>query len=145
MKNLALLITFALGILLISCEKNDEIYYPPTGSHGPNLLVKSATSSVTAGETFSVRADLSKQSKLKLVLTDISNYTGPSANAPKWLISGENNWTVSSFDSYVQEIEATKRVTKADLAIQFLNSPGSVRIEFYENSTQITKSIIVNW
>ena len=145
MKTRSILLAFLFGLGLTSCEKNNEIYYPPNGLHGPNLLVKNANSALTPNSNYSMRADLNPQSKLKVIFTNTSTYTGPVANAPKWVISGENDWTVSSYVSHVQEFSATRRATKADLAIKFLNSPGTAKIEFYENSNQVTKTIMVTW
>lgn len=140
-----ILIVFTLGLFLFSCEKNNEIYYPPQGLHGPNLLIKTANSALTPESNYSMRADLNKQSKLKVVITNTSNYTGPTATAPKWIVSGENEWTVGSYISHTQDFTANRRVTKADLAIKFINSPGTAKIEFYENSNSVTKTILVSW
>lgn len=138
-------LAFIVGFFLISCEKNNEIFYPPSGLHGPNLLVKGASSSLTPNENLSMRADLNKQSRLKIIISNTSNYTGPAANAPIWVTSGENNWNLSSYQSHLQEFTTTRRADRADLAIKFINSPGSARIDFYENSNQITKTIMVSW
>jgi hypothetical protein len=145
MKMRFFLFAFLFGMGFVSCEKNNEIYFPPNGLHGPNLLVKGASSVLTADENYSMRADLSPQSKLKVIFTNTSTYTGPVANAPKWIISGENDWNVSSYVSHVQEFSATRKATKADLAIKFVNSPGTAKIEFYENSNDVTKTIMVTW
>ena len=139
------LLSLGLFLVLVSCEKNNEIYYPPQGLHGPNLLTKGATAVLATEENYSMRADLSPQSKLKIVFTNTTNYTGPAANAPKWIISGENDWNSVSNTSDVQEFTTTKRASKADLAIQFLNSPGTAKIEFFENSNQVTKTMLVSW
>lgn len=145
MKTYTLFFAFVFGLLLSSCEKNDEIFFPPNGLHGPNLLVKGAVSVIPANENFSMRADLNRQSRLKIVIANTSNYTGPAANAPLWMISGENEWNASSYQGHLQEFTTTRRATKADLAIKFINSPGEARIDFYENSNQVTKTIFVNW
>ena len=145
MKTYTLLFALAFGLLLSSCEKNDEIFFPPNGLHGPNLLSKGASSAIPANENFSMRADLNKQSRLKVVITNTSNYTGPASNAPLWMISGENEWNVSSYQGHMQEFTTTRRATRADLAIKFINSPGNARIDFYVNSSQITRTIMVNW
>jgi hypothetical protein len=145
MKSRFFLLAFLFGLGVSSCEKNNEIYFPPNGLHGPNLLIKGASSALTPNSNYSMRADLSPQSKLKVIFTNTSTYTGPVANAPKWVISGENDWNVSSYVSHVQEFSATRKATKADLAIKFMNSPGTAKIEFYENSNEVTKTIMVTW
>lgn len=145
MKTRFFIMAFLFGMGFTSCEKNNEIYFPPNGLHGPNLLVKGANSALAPNSNYSMRADLSPQSKLKVIFTNTSIYSGPVANAPKWIISGENDWNVSSYVSHVQEFEATRRASKADLALNFVNSPGTAKIEFYENSSQPTKTIIVTW
>lgn len=145
MKIASMIFAIIVGFSIVSCEKNNEIYYPPSGLHGPNLLVKGSSSTITTNESLSMRANLSKHSTLKIIITNTSNYSGPAANAPIWITSGENNWKLSSYQSHQQEFTTVKRADKADLALKFINSHGSARIDFYENSSLITKSIMVNW
>lgn len=140
---------FAFSILFLtaftSCERKTEVTFPAQGLHGPNLLVSGSNASITVDQNYSMRADLQKDARLKIVFTNTSNYTGASEFAPRWVTSGENNWNIGSYVNHIQEYSATRRVDKADLAIKFINSPGTAKLDFYVNSNSITRTIMIAW
>ncbi len=134
-----------IGFGMSACEKKTDIVFPPEGLHGPNLLALGSSVPLTVDQNYSMRANLSKQSRLKVVFTNTSNYTGAAANAPRWVTSGENSWNVGAYTNHVQEYSATRGADHADLAIKFINSPGTAKIDFYVNSNSVTRTMMVSW
>jgi len=142
-RTLSFLAVLFLVLLNFSCNKaqNLGITYPVTSIHGTNLLAFTDDSVLTSPETYSFHADLESDATLKVVITKIET-PGTQANAV-WFFDSEDGWSVGDFTGNSQQFQATK-TGAIDLNMTFMNT-GTCRIDFYENSTSVTKSKVINW
>ncbi|MEN9988584.1 MAG: hypothetical protein RLZZ585_1623 [Bacteroidota bacterium] len=137
---------FALLLLVFSnfsCNKDKklEITYPVSGTYGTNLLAFTGDSVLTSPVTYSFHADLGTKATLKVVVTKIET-PGTTPNAV-WFFDSEDGWNIGEFNGTSQQFEATK-TGAIDLNMVFMNT-GTCRIDFYENSSSVTKSKVISW
>jgi uncharacterized protein YcfL len=137
MKKLLLLaLTF---LVLFSCKKRKEIVYPATMVFGENVL---AIDNIIENKAYSFGAKLGKKANLKVVLTNIS---GASVQPkPIWYYSDASGWNISNYNSDTQTFTSNKN-GEIDLQLSFSGSPGACKIDYYENSTTVTKTKYLNW
>ncbi|MDD5184375.1 MAG: hypothetical protein PHS84_03840 [Paludibacter sp.] len=105
---------------------NTNIYYPPTGASGENILSDSV--SVTrAGKIYSIKAEVPKGKALRVVL---KGGTWVCVNPPAPV-----NWTIGTYDNVnkSQEFIVTESTKLSDMGITF-TSDGTYTIEYYENN-----------
>jgi hypothetical protein len=138
--------TFIASLLLLtfSCNKVGSITYPQSTNYGENLLARTENY-VEKGESYSLEADLTKRCDLKIVITNTSEInTNPDANPPKWAFNNNKGWTIGNYESKSQTFTTTV-IGKNDLNIVFSGEEGSCRIDYYENTSTITRTKTISW
>jgi hypothetical protein len=138
-KILLIALTF---IVLISCKKRKEIIYPASMTYGDNVL---AMDNISQGKDYSFGATLGKKATLKITLTNLSVQTNTNQPKPVWFYSNQQGWTVSNYNSDDTQTFTSNKVGDVNLDISFDGSPGSCKIDYYENSSSVTKSKTINW
>lgn len=134
-----------LMLFLASCKKSQEITYPEYGAYGQNILALPNNSTYDFNENFSMHALLNKRSKLKIVITNLSE-TSPGQPMPVWFYEiSVNNWKVSDYANDAQVFTSVKGSKECDLSISFYGATGSAQIDFYENSETVSRTKIINW
>jgi hypothetical protein len=134
----------SLLLLTISCNKVGSITYPKSTNYGENLLARTENY-VEKGESYSLEADLTKKCDLKIVITNTSEInTDPEADPPKWAFNNNKGWTIGNYESKAQ-IFTTTVIGKNDLNIVFSGEEGSCRIDYYENTSSITRTKTISW
>ena len=136
-----LLITLTL-IVLISCKKRKEITYPSSMTYGDNVL---AIDNVSEGLVYSFGAKLGKKATLKVVITNLSVQTNTNQSKPEWLYSSSQGWIVSNYGSDDIQTFTANKDGDVILYFTFSGSPGSCKVDYYENSSSVTKTKILNW
>jgi len=156
MKKLTIL-SFAI-LFLVSCKKKTEvpttetekvyptsISYPDSMIYGKNVLhIIGDTNTLTVSTDYSFGAVVGERNTLKLVLTNTSIQTDMSQPKPTWFYASENGWTVSNYTSDSQTFIANKD-GEIVLNMSFLGTPGSCKIDYYENSDTLTKTKYLEW
>ncbi len=145
MKSPLLLILFFLIVLTSGCHKVGTITYPTSINYGDNILKLNAIDSVTAGESYSLEVDMTKKSDLKLVFTNLSDHpTSSAVTFPKWLYDFNDGWNIGNYENDQQTFHSIKE-GKTDMQVVFTGVNGKCRIDFYENSNNITNSKLIRW
>lgn len=150
---LSTLLLFSV-LLFQSCNKTEEPkpidpllqpnYSVSYENSGVNLLALTDSSTIVAGDYYTLSVQLGKDAKIKVVLTNLSTTDA------LWLYALNNHWTVGPYNQGVQEFSTT-RDGLSIMTLQFLQGvgvnggPGSCRIDIYENSEEITASKVVFW
>jgi hypothetical protein len=147
MKKISFCILSILGILLTlsSCKKVGAVTYPTSINYGENLLNMSGP--LVKGESYSVEATLGKNASLKIVITNLSDQD-PDLTIPKprWLTVYEKGWKADDYSySALNQSYQTLFQGTSDMKIVFQGSPGKCRIDFYENSGNITNTKTYSW
>ncbi len=145
MKKIILKTLSVLSILLIigSCTKKGIVSYPVSTNYGENLL--SMSGDLVKGESYSVEANLSKKTTMKIVIVNTSNQNPDlTIPIPRWAFTYEKGWKAGNYENGQQTFE-TATPGNNDMKIVFQGTPGSCRIDFYENSSIITNTKLYNW
>lgn len=138
-KILLILITLTI---FVSCKKRKEIIYPITMTHGDNVL---AIDNISMNNDYSFGAKLGKKATLKIVITNLSVQPSLSQPKPSWFYSSSNGWTVSSYGLDDTQTFTSNADGEIILKINFSGSPGSCKIDYYENSSSVSKTKNLNW
>jgi hypothetical protein len=136
-----LLIALTL-VVLFSCKKRKEINYPTSMTYGDNLL---AINNVSENKDYSFGAKLGKKASLKVVLSNLSVQTNTNQPKPVWFFSSSQGWTVSNYAPDDTQTFTSNKDGDVILDIVFSGSPGSCKIDYYENSSSVTKTKTLNW
>ena len=151
MKRISLLLgTLVLLVFTNQCKKSDSnqekqvsINYPSTGKWGDNVLCINDSTLIDSSKDYSFNANLQSDAVLKIVITNLSI-----AEKSGWFYDSNSNdgWNISEYNNgSQQQIFTSRKVGILDLDMTFIG-PGKCKIDFYENnSTTITKSIILLW
>ncbi len=145
MKNLILKTFSAISILLIvgACTKKGVVSYPVSANWGENLLTMSGQ--LVKGESYSVEANLSRKTTMKIVIVNTSSQDPNLAiPLPTWEFTYVEGWVAGNKENGQQTFE-TSTPGNNDMKMVFQGSPGSCRIDFYENSSALTNSKVYNW
>ncbi len=125
-----------------SCKKSKEISFPTTGSFGENILLKNNGDSLSNISSYSLTADLGRKAELKIIITNqsLSNET--------WFYTSVDGWEVSDYSGKQTFTSSNNGII--DLDIEFVAGTGTYlegrcQVDIYENSENITKSILLNW
>ena len=120
------------------------ISYPDSTFYGTNILAVADSAYIVAGDFYSFAADLECGANLKIVMNGIGG------NSTWWMQTASlQGWLLGPFDftNVVQEFQSIN-YGSINLSIKGSTAPASwgyVRIDFYENSTTLTKSKYVYW
>jgi hypothetical protein len=138
---LTILAVCTLVLSNIGCNKQENlaISYPTNGVYGMNVLALTSDSLQVSPVNYSMNASLGKKASLKVVITKVAAFSLNSV----WFYTSENGWSVGDFDGVSQEFTATKS-GNVDLDLEFMGS-GTCRIDYYENSSTVTKSKVFSW
>jgi hypothetical protein len=145
----ALFIVFVIAAC-ISCKKSKSIDYPATGFFGKNILTFTDGSMLEVDKDYSMTAVLGKKATLQLQFTNYSVFDSAAGNPPLWGFGQETGWFSTNYDDLTgtQKFEASQ-TGKVDLDMMFMrwggSHPGHCRVEFFENSATVTKTIYLNW
>ena len=151
MKRIILLLgTLVLMVFTNQCKKSDSnqekqlsINYPSTGNWGDNVLCIKDSTLIDPSKDFSFMANLQADAQLKIIMTNLS-ITEKSG----WFfdINSNDGWNITEYDNGShKQIFTSRKAGVLDLDMKFIG-PGKCKIDFYENnSTTITKSIILLW
>ena len=130
------LLYIILGMFgLLSCEKKMQITYPVSTNFGENIFllpdgIPDVPTKIFSGESYSLEADLTRKSSLRVVFTNTSKDDAPTTY--RWLFNNKIGWYADNFVSGVQEF-TTQNIGKSDLNMVFQGDSGAVRIDVYEN------------
>lgn len=145
MKNI-LLFAFA-ALFMISCKKQTEkITYPDKMLFGDNILAivnENVSDSVTALREYSLGAKLGRKADLKIVFTNTSPIN--SQYQPVWMYAPEDGWIVGDYDAEGKQTFQSTKSGDIQLKIVFSGSQGTCKVDFYENSSTITKTRYLRW
>ncbi len=138
------LLIIAFGCLLIfSCKKEDRkkvAWYPPISFNGTNILALKDSSILNASTIYSIAANLEKDQTLKVVLTNLSEYTHV-----VWQTSNLENWIASLIEPQGKSQSFTSSTHgDLDMKIEF-TFQAPIRIDIYEDADTITSSKIIFW
>ncbi|MBK7309460.1 MAG: hypothetical protein IPI93_01385 [Sphingobacteriaceae bacterium] len=123
-------------------RKRKEITYPTSMTYGDNIL---AMDNITQGKDYSFGAKLGKKASLKIVMSNLSVQTNTNFPKPVWFYSNQQGWTVSNYGSDDTQTFTSNKAGDVILDISFNGSPGSCKIDYYENSSSVTKTKTLNW
>ena len=107
--------------------------------HGQNILHDNA---IYTNTDYSFGAELGKSAELKIVLTNLSQQPNPNQIKPGWFYSNSQGWTVSDYSNDDTQTFTSNKDGELILNMIFLGSPGLCKIDFYENSSSITKKTV---
>ena len=143
----SLIFILVAATFLVSCKKDKatEIKYPASMAYGENVL---AIDSVTGVEDYSFGATLGKKAKLKIVITNLSTTTNSSSPGQVWFYSDNQGWVVSDYTSENTQTFTANKKDDNILRMKFLSandSTGKCKIEYYENSDNVTKTKFLHW
>ena len=145
MKTLILRTFTVVSILLIigSCTKKGVVSYPVSTNYGENLL--SMSGQIVKGESYSIEANLSRKTNMKIVIVNTSVQDANLAiPLPTWAFTYVTGWVAGNYENGQQTFESSTPGNN-DMKMVFQGSPGSCRIDFYENSSALTNTKVYNW
>jgi len=127
------------------CNKEEElsIIYPSSGAYGKNILALANNTILDNSNGYSLSAELSKDAKLKIVITNLSS-SGTGSPGANWFYAEGDGWIIGDYVGNSQQFESNKD-GKLDLDITFENGPGSCRVDYYENSSSVNNSKTYTW
>lgn len=120
-----------------------DISYLPTGTYGDNVLYGSDTLYLPVGD-YSFQAEMFEGSSLKIVFQLVSG--SPWFYAP----SSNNGWSINSYNNGTQTFELLNPGNyNVNLHLAYGADPGdtlgSFNMNYYENSTSVTKTKHISW
>jgi hypothetical protein len=152
MKKQFILLGF-LGLILIftQCKKSEStpekqtlITYPLTGLYGNNILNMADSINLDPTLSYSFAANLQADAALKIILVNLS--IDPKAG---WFYDSAPNihWVISAYDLAAhQQTFTALSGGSSDLLLEFGNTIGKCRMDFYENNSQTpTKTKYFTW
>jgi hypothetical protein len=163
MKYSHLILSLALVIALDSCKKksqedstpspaatvHDGISYPDSVYYGRNILSLTDSTDLTASPIFyGLGGNLEDDASLKIVLINYPVLDTASGHISEWFYADETGWLISNYDDTLNTQTFTAiQHGKIDVDIQFVDygHGGSCRVDFYENSSTVTRSKFFTW
>ncbi|MDF1672996.1 MAG: hypothetical protein P1U41_05800 [Vicingaceae bacterium] len=164
MKNLLLITIFSF--VIISCSKEDENIVTPSNTecqgsgaisyqdslfYGLNILNLPDSSIVSDTGSYSFSATLDCSANLKIRIQNLSTSPGPGPG-PYWgyVLGSADGWMVAPYTSQdsSQTFQSNTNNTSKTLMLNMVfggTGFGFARIDFYENSTSVTKSKYFYW
>ena len=135
---------FLFALTAISCSKGKKsIDFPATDTYGQNLLAMEDGDDLSKQTSYSFSAVLGSKANLKVVFTNLSEEIDGQPQAV-WAYSEGDGWVTSDYESNTQTFESNDD-GKIIQEITFLFSPGSFRMDVYENSSSVTSSKTMTW
>lgn len=144
MNQIKIIAITVIVLFIFSCNKNDVITYGSPTIYGDNLL--SLSGQITISKPYSFGAKLEKSATLKIILTNLSVQTNTSQPLPIWYYNSADGWSITNYD-FTNNVQTfvNSRTDHIDLQIGFAGTPGVCKIDFYENSNNITKTKQITW
>ena len=156
MKTLMTILLFTL-MALASCKKDSDqsagtveqgITYPDSVFYGKNILVFPDSTVLTDGAVYGMGAALQKDANLVLVITNLSPVDSVTGHQPGWFHGETIGWLAGNYNTANQSQKFTAvQKGKIDMQMNFLSFGfhGLCKIDFYENSTAITRTKYLKW
>lgn len=127
----------------ISCKEKGKVGYPVSQNYGENLLTLDKDSLIP-GKSYSLEVELSRKSELEIIITNLGTEDEPSVVTSKWKYDYNDGWTIGNYANGQQSFR-TIDPGVSDLKIVFQGTEGAIRIDYYENSSNITKTRKLEW
>lgn len=156
MKVKYLLVAITIPMLIVfSCKKDDPppvetkqtgITYPDSIYYGKSILSLPDSSVLARSFVYSFAANLEKDASLSIRITDLSAVDTNGYFAKWYYAFIPIGWTAQTWANGTQKFTATQK-GKIDLQIKFESdtTESICRLDFYENSTSITKTKYLRW
>ena len=128
---------------------SNAISYPDSSYYGANILNFQDSTILVNSKNYGLAANIQANATLKVVITNLSPLdSAASGPNPKsvWFYSGITGWVDPN--GYANDIQTfVAKPGNNDIQIQFDNYYlyGKCRIDFYENSTSVTKTLYLKW
>lgn len=132
-----------LMLMNVSCAEKGKVSYPVSKNYGENLLTLDKDSLIP-GQSYSLEVELSKKSELEIIITNLGTQDEPSVAVTKWKYDYNEGWTIGNYQNGSQSFRTTKRGI-TDMKIVFQGTHGSIRVDYYENSSEITNTKKFDW
>lgn len=155
MKTTSLLCTIVIAMFFVfSCTKEKDpepetpktgITYPDSIYYGNSILNMPDSATVISWKHYGFAANLEKDASLTIKLIDLSvpDTTGYHSGWYYGFAPSPVGWTVLQWNNNGTQTFIATQTGKIDLLIKFYNendTPSFCRLDFYENSTTITRS-----
>jgi hypothetical protein len=135
---------FFLFIISSSCNRKLTISYPNSINFGENILAI-PDGKIKSGESYSFESNITKKCDLVVRLTNLSKApSDPAIPTPTWKFSDMTGWTAGNYVNGVQEFHTVKPGT-SDFKIVFQGTDGECTMEFFENSSVVTRVRHFTW
>lgn len=126
---------------------NTSINYPNDMFYGKNVLT--IQDSVYKDSVYSFGANLGEDATLKIVITNLSVQTNTDYPKSVWAFGSPQGWTINNYTNDTQTFLANK--SGDVICLMYFNKyephnpHGKCQIDYYENSSSITKTQVLNW
>lgn len=137
LRNVNKIITILLVLLVFvtfsSCnKKKGQVTYPVSTNYGENIFNLPSGTVLTPLESYSLEAELTKNSTLVVRLTNLSVMpTGIYDTKPRWAYDYVKGWYADNVINGVQEFK-TQKIGNNDLKLVFIGT-GSCNMEVFLN------------
>lgn len=129
-------------------ELHTGITFPDSLGGYPNVPSFAGYTTFYEGDSLVVGADLEADAHLKLVITNFPVLDSAGYDMTYWMYMGATGFTVSDFDTTTNSQTLTSNtIGKIYMPISFVanGQGGHCKIDFYENSTSITRTRHYQW
>lgn len=135
-----LFITGSILLFTVSCNKKMQVQYPENGSYGQNILRMQPGDSLLSGTNYSMCAEIGKEAQFSIKVTNLTPAKGG------WKFDFPGNWVINDYNQQKnsQSITCTN-VGNNDIQFSSENTTGSIKVDFYENSTLPSFSKTFHW
>jgi len=140
MKKKILLVLLGM-FTLVACKKM-QVSYPVSTNYGENIFllpsgIPENPTKVDKGESYNLKANLTKKASLRVVFTNISASETPK---DRWLFNNKVGWYADNFVNGIQEFSSTT-IGDNSLNMVFQGDSGTVRIDVYENGSAVPADV----
>jgi len=159
MRIFALILLVEISLIGISCKKSTAqttvpvatvqkgISYPDSIYYGKNILTLPDSTILSVTKNYDMGAVLEKDANLSLIITNLSANDTATGHIPVWLYDNNTGWAAQNYTSNNTQKFISAQTGKIDLEINFdaYGKQGKCKIDFYENSTSITRTKYLKW
>ena len=101
---------------------------------------------VSANQQHSLGAILGQKENLKVVITNTTEESNTNELKATWVCSDSDGWNIENYQLDDTQTFTSIKTGEIKLNISFIGvNPGSCKVEFYENSSTITKTTYLRW
>lgn len=150
-----ILIKTALLFCLFSCNKKAEFIYPESKNGVINLLALPTETVLQLNMDYGLYVQLPKGKHIKVIITNLSTSLISGELIMGWFFDAfpdAVSWIVGDYhdESNTQIFKSQKKGTECSMELFFVNNNsnlnfGKARIDVYEGSKTVTKSIVIYW